>query len=83
MIGFASQEEWSMQYPILILDRTELQHYLSVSEVDRLNDQDLSDIATAMMQELHELGVYEQMAFIARCKLAEKQGVHHVVSSAD
>jgi hypothetical protein len=74
MIGFATQEEWYMQYPILVLDRAELQNYLSAGEVDRLNDQDLSDIAAAMMQELAELGVYEQMAFIARCKLAQKQG---------
>ena len=68
------QETWNTQYPVVILDRSELQRYLSVAEVDRLTDEDLSDIATAMKQELEELGFSDFMAFVARCKLAQKQG---------
>ncbi len=66
-----------MQYPIAVLDRTELQRYLSVSEVDLLNEQDMQEIAQAMMQELHELGFWDQVAFIVRCRLAEKRGTTH------
>jgi hypothetical protein len=73
MIGFTSQEEWNMQYPIAVLDRAELQHYLSVTEVDRLTDQDLQDIAQAMQEELNDLGFWEFMALIARRILVEKE----------
>lgn len=66
-----------MQYPIAVLDKAELQHYLSVAEVDRLTEQDMADIAQVMQQELNELGFWELMAFVARSKLAEKQGVSH------
>lgn len=62
------------QYPIATLDRAELQHYLSAGEVDRLTDADLQDIVATMQEELNELGFWEQLAFIARCRLAEKQG---------
>lgn len=74
MIGYTSQKEWEMQYLIAVLDRSELQHHLSVAEVDRLTDQDMQDIAQAMKDELSELGFYDFMALVARCKLAEKQG---------
>ncbi len=74
MNGNLTQEEWNMQYLIAVLDRAELQHYLSVSEVDRLTEQDMHDVAATMQEELNELGFWEQLAFIARCKLTEKQG---------
>jgi hypothetical protein len=73
----SSQEEWQTQFPIVVLDRAELQHHLSVAEVDRLTEQDMAAIAQVMQQELNELGFWELMAFIARTKLAEKQGVHN------
>ena len=60
------------QYPIAVLDRAELSHHLSAGEVDRLTDEDLRDIAAAMQEELNELGFWEQLVFIAKCKLAEK-----------
>jgi hypothetical protein len=60
------------QYPIAILDRAELSQYLSASEVAQMSEEDLRDIAIAMQQELRELGFWEQLVFIARCKLAEK-----------
>jgi hypothetical protein len=73
MIGFASEEEWHMQYLIAVLDRAELQQHLSATEVDRLTDQDMADIAQAMKEELEETNFWQQCAFIARCKLAEKE----------
>ncbi len=68
------QPGWDTQYPVLILDRKELAHYLSVSEVDRLTDADMHDIATALVQELHELSIWDFAAVVARLKLAEKAG---------
>jgi hypothetical protein len=73
MIGFPSQQAWSKQYLIAVLDRAELQHSLSVAEVDRLTDQDMHDIAAAMQQELNEIGFWDTLAFVARSKLAEKE----------
>jgi hypothetical protein len=72
---FSSQEEWQMQYPIAVLDKAELQHFLSVAEVDRLTEQDVADIAQVMQQELDELGFWELLAVVARTKVTEKQGV--------
>lgn len=61
------------QYPIAILDRAELQRYLNATEVDRLTDADMHKIATAMQEELNDLGFWEFMALVARRILAEKE----------
>lgn len=59
-------------YPIAVLDRAELLHYLSAGEVDQLTDEDMQDIAAAMQEELRELGFWDQLVCIARSTLAEK-----------
>ena len=61
------------QYPVCILDKSELSHYLNVSELERLTDQDMHDIATAMMEEINQLDIWEFAAFVARLKLSEKE----------
>jgi hypothetical protein len=68
-----NQQTWCTQFVIAILDRAELQYYLSVAEVDLLTDADLADIAQIMMRGLEESGFWKQCAFIARSKLAEHQ----------
>ena len=61
------------QYPVCILDKSELSHYLNVSELERLTDQDMHDIAQAMIQELQDLSIWDFAAFVARLKLSEKE----------
>jgi cytochrome c553 len=63
----------NIQYPICILDKSELAHHLNVGELERLTDQDMQDIASAMMQELHDLSIWDFAAFVARLKLSEKE----------
>ena len=83
MIGFASQEEWDMQYLIAVLDRAELQHHIGVAGVDRLTDQDMQDIAQIMQEELNDLGFWDHLACIARRKLSERLGEVNDVSDTD
>ncbi len=67
------QEDERIYYAIAVLDRDQLLHYVSATEVDRLADEDLQEIAVIMQKELQELGFWEHVAFVVRCKLAEKE----------
>jgi hypothetical protein len=68
------QKDWQASYPIAVLDRAVLQCFLSATEVAGLTDEDMKEIAAIMQDELRELGFWEYVAFIARCKLTEKGG---------
>jgi len=72
-IGFASQEEWGTVYEVMTLTRGDLQHHLSVAEVDSLTDTDMHSIASHLAELLLELGVWDDLACIARRILTEKE----------
>ncbi|GHO98362.1 hypothetical protein KSF_084100 [Reticulibacter mediterranei] len=67
------QETWGTRFPVFILDRNELQAFLSQREVDQLTDEDLMEIAEILKRELEELGFFDQLMSIARAKLTEKK----------
>ena len=72
-IGFQNEDEWHTTYPVVFISRGDLQREgLTVCQVDLLTNQDMEEIVGRTADLLIHIGLWPQIAFIARVVLAEK-----------
>jgi len=72
-IGFASQEEWSTVYEVMLLTRADIQRVVSVAQTDSLTDADMHEIARLVKEAIEEAGIWEELPYIVRFVLQQKE----------
>ena len=72
-IGFASQEEWSTVYEVMLLTRADIQHVVSVAQTDSLTDADMHEIAQLLQDAIEEAGIWDEFVHIVQFVLQQKE----------
>src|SRR5579859_4225778 len=74
---YLTPDEWGKDYEIICVSRGDLQTAgLSVQQVDSLTDADMQEIAQELMQLYVDRAFWDDLRFVVRLILAEKEAPH-------